>query len=46
MVNQGCCAAGRGSTTPGSCRSAYRYGSRPGNRYNDFDFRVCCLPQD
>ncbi len=29
---------------PRYCRSAYRFGIRPGNRNNDIGFRVCCLP--
>jgi formylglycine-generating enzyme required for sulfatase activity len=31
---------------PRNCRSAYRDGRRPDNRYINFGFRVCCLPQD
>jgi formylglycine-generating enzyme required for sulfatase activity len=29
---------------PGYCRSAYRFYSRPGNRYNDIGFRVVLAP--
>jgi formylglycine-generating enzyme required for sulfatase activity len=31
---------------PRYCRSAFRYGSRPVDRYFNIGFRVCCLPQD
>ena len=31
---------------PGDCRSAFRVGLRPVNRFIAFGFRVCCLPQD
>jgi formylglycine-generating enzyme required for sulfatase activity len=31
---------------PRSCRSACRFNDRPDDRFNDFGFRVCCLPQD
>jgi formylglycine-generating enzyme required for sulfatase activity len=31
---------------PARCRSAYRNNSHPDDRYNNFGFRVCCLPQD
>jgi formylglycine-generating enzyme required for sulfatase activity len=30
---------------PRSCRSAFRYGWRPGSRVNFVGFRVCCLPE-
>jgi formylglycine-generating enzyme required for sulfatase activity len=30
---------------PRSCRSAYRFRNRPDNRYYDWGFRVCCLPE-
>ena len=29
---------------PWYCRSAYRYNYHPDKRFNDFGFRVCCLP--
>jgi formylglycine-generating enzyme required for sulfatase activity len=32
--------------SPRYCRSAFRDISLPGNRNNNFGFRVCCLPQD
>jgi formylglycine-generating enzyme required for sulfatase activity len=31
---------------PRNCRSAYRGGSHPDNRSDNWGFRVCCLPQD
>ena len=31
---------------PRGCRSAFRYGYHPDNRFNGWGFRVCCLPQD
>jgi len=37
---------GSWNDNPANCRSAYRINSHPGNRFNDFGFRVCCLPQD
>ncbi len=31
---------------PASCRSAFRFDGRPGDRGAAVGFRVCCLPQD
>jgi formylglycine-generating enzyme required for sulfatase activity len=31
---------------PRFCRSACRFRFHPGDRFNDWGFRVCCLPQD
>ena len=31
---------------PAYCRSASRDDFHPDNRYDNFGFRVCCLPQD
>jgi formylglycine-generating enzyme required for sulfatase activity len=31
---------------PRYCRSAFRSGSHPDDRYDFWGFRVCCLPQD
>ena len=35
---------GRWGFSDGSCRSAYRYGSNPSRRLDDYGFRVCLSP--
>ena len=37
---------GSWSSNPRCCRSAFRFGDPPGDRYGSSGFRVCCLPQD